>query len=494
MVAVAALIYVFRKIDLVELAHALRAARPGWLVMAVAIYGLVFLAGAWRWHLMLRLSDCAVHPRATARMTLIGHLFYTVFFGVAGGDLAKSALYARWYQLPLAQILASAPLDRLLGLGGLILFIIIAFGLAALNGAFARLGAPSLNLSMRQVVEMLLAVLLIWFCFKRWGQRSILGAVLSAFKDAGARLLHSWRAAGQGLACGFLVQAALAASLALSLQAVSRSPVPWGHMVWTLPVISVASALPFNIAGVGLREGAVMALFGLYGVSPADAVAASLLTLVARLFWAALGGMLLWREQRWQSPHRPLTRSLSIVIPTIKDANLLKETIHRWRAIPEVCEILIVDGEKRDDVRELAVQFGCHLLPDAPGWAGQMQLGAAHATGDVIILLPAGASLPPQAGRVVVNCLRDSGVVGGGFGKAFGAKNPRQYVAQFKYVMRLFWGRCIGDDRLIFVRREALLEAGEFRDRTVREGHELCRRLRKLGRLALADAVAGERY
>src|SRR5580704_4477583 len=96
-VAIIAVFYVFSRINLTELAHALRSARPGWLLAAVAIYGLIFLPAAWRWHLMLRLSGCAVHSGATARMTLIGHFFYTVFFGVAGGDLAKSALYARWY-------------------------------------------------------------------------------------------------------------------------------------------------------------------------------------------------------------------------------------------------------------------------------------------------------------------------------------------------------------------------------------------------------------
>lgn len=304
-VAAAALFYVFSRINLVELAHALRSARPGWLLAAVAVYGLVFPPAAWRWHLMLRLSGCAINAGATARMTLIGHLFYTVLFGVAGGDFAKSALYARWYQFPVPQVLACAPLDRLLGLGGLIVFIVLAFGLAALSGAFAHLGTPSLNLSPRRVALILVLGLLIWICYKRWGRGTVLGTVIGAFKDAGERLLHSWHSAWQGLVCGFLVQALLAASLALGLQAVSRSPVPWSHLLWTFPVISVASALPFNIAGAGLREGAVLQLFGLYGVSPADAVAASLITLVARLFWAVVGGIILWREQRRRRPPCP---------------------------------------------------------------------------------------------------------------------------------------------------------------------------------------------
>ncbi|HZQ46374.1 MAG TPA: lysylphosphatidylglycerol synthase domain-containing protein, partial [Verrucomicrobiae bacterium] len=62
MVAVAALLYVFSRINLVQLAHALRSAQPGWLLATVAVYGLVFLPAAWRWHIVLRLGGCAVHP------------------------------------------------------------------------------------------------------------------------------------------------------------------------------------------------------------------------------------------------------------------------------------------------------------------------------------------------------------------------------------------------------------------------------------------------
>jgi len=47
--------------------------------------------------------------------------------------------------MPLTGILAAAPLDRLLGFGGLLAFIGLAFGLATANGAFANLGPASLN-------------------------------------------------------------------------------------------------------------------------------------------------------------------------------------------------------------------------------------------------------------------------------------------------------------------------------------------------------------
>jgi len=84
LVAGLALFFVFRRIDLHELALTLRWARPGWLLAAIALYGFGFLPAAWRWHLMLALDGWRGASGATARMTLMGHFFYTLFFGMRG--------------------------------------------------------------------------------------------------------------------------------------------------------------------------------------------------------------------------------------------------------------------------------------------------------------------------------------------------------------------------------------------------------------------------
>jgi len=325
-------------------------------------------------------------------------LLHDILWGGRRGFCQISA-YARWYQLPLPEILAAAPLDRLLGLGGLILFIVLAFGLAAINGAFAQLEPASLKMPPLWLALILVLLVLTWIGLGRWGKQSASIRMLRAFKEGGKRLVSSWPASLQGLTCGFLVQVALAGSLAFSLQAVSHSPVPWGRLLWTFPVISVVSALPFNIAGAGLREGAVLALLGLYGVSAADAVAASLLTLVARLFWAAIGGVLLWRERAWHQHQRPVPQTLSVIISTLNEAELLPETIRRLRALPEVCEIMIADGGSCDQTRELAVQLGCRVVTDGSGSNNAIRLETAQAKGDAIVLMDADIWLPEQAGK-----------------------------------------------------------------------------------------------
>ncbi len=144
-VTVAALGVVFHQLNLKELTQTLRTMRWGFFLAALVLFGLLFLPAAARWRLVLRLIGRAVRFSVIARVSLIGHFFYTVMFGVLGGDAAKSAVYARWNQLPLPEVLAAAPLDRLLGFAGLLIFASGAVVLAAVNDGFAGTAPVSLR-------------------------------------------------------------------------------------------------------------------------------------------------------------------------------------------------------------------------------------------------------------------------------------------------------------------------------------------------------------
>jgi uncharacterized membrane protein YbhN (UPF0104 family) len=488
-IAGTALFFVFRRVDLKELGHTLRDAHIGWLIASIVSYGIVFPPSAWRWHLMLRLTGNVVHFGTTFAMTLIGHFFYTVFFGVAGGDFAKSALYARWYQLPLSEILAAAPLDRLLGFGGLFLFALISFGFAAWNGAFAQMNVGSLHIPLQWMAVALILIVSVWIAFKRFGRGQGTSRWLSALRSSLTQMAVSRGIVVQALLCGFLVQIGLAGSLALALQAVSHTHIPWGPLLWTFPVICIVGAIPVSVAGLGFREGAALGLLGLYGISPADAVAASLLTLVGRLAWAAVGGIVLWRDRRLQLHKQPLPTTLSVVVPTLNEAKGLPETLQRARAVPEVAEIIVVDGGSTDETRAVAARMGCKVLQGPPGHAGRLRLGASQATGDVVLFLHADTWLAPNAGKAAINCLRDVHLAGGGFLKKFRDATPLLHGTCLRCAIRLYFGRCIPADQGMFFRREVLESIGGVPDVPLREEFELCWRVRKIGKLALAEST-----
>src|SRR5688572_5822131 len=117
-VTLALLYVIFRRVDYHGLLAALRELKPIWFVLAFAVYGLAMILGGLRWHLALHVTDTVTHLGASCRLFLIGHFFFVALFGAAGGDAAKSAVYARWYGFDLARVIAAAPLDRALGVGG----------------------------------------------------------------------------------------------------------------------------------------------------------------------------------------------------------------------------------------------------------------------------------------------------------------------------------------------------------------------------------------
>lgn len=182
-------------------------------------------------------------------------------------------------------------------------------------------------------------------------------------------------------------------------------------------------------------------------------------------------------------------RTISIIIPALNEAAELPETLRRARALPEVREIILVDGGSSDRTREIAAQLGCEVLAAPPSRGGQLRLGAAQAQGDVLLLLHADTWLPPDAGLAALEALRDPRVVGGGFWKAF--RDPIWFMrgARARCAL-LFWttGRILGDQAM-FIRREALERIGGIPDLPLMEDIELSRRLRRLGRLVLADAT-----
>jgi len=181
--------------------------------------------------------------------------------------------------------------------------------------------------------------------------------------------------------------------------------------------------------------------------------------------------------------------NISIVIPTLNETAELPETLRRARAVPEVCEIIVVDGGSRDDTRELAAGSGCAVFTAPAGRGGQLRLGASRARGEIVLLLHADTWLPPEAGQAALACCRQPEVVGGGFWKVFRDPTWLMYGARARCGLRLWLaGRILGD-QAVFFRREVLDRIGGVPDVPLMEDVELCRRLRPLGRLALADAT-----
>ncbi len=484
---------IFRQIPLANLKESLRHLLPGWFMAAFVVYGTAVLLGGLRSHIAYRLTDRAVHTGASCRAFFAGHFFFVVLFGAVAGEIAKSAVYARWYRFRMAEVLAAAPLDRLFGFAGTTALALAVTVLVFASGGFKaleKLNLPLPGLWLLMLAAFVIIALILLVCWAPSGEAAW-KRTIQTFRAGLRQLTRNRRLAANGVVFGFLTQGALSAVIALNLAAVTQSPLPWAQIGWTFPVITIIGCVPFTVAGAGVREAAALTFLGLYNVPAGDCVAAALLTLVIKLSWAAIGGAVLWREE---SLYRPGANSLqaqtvSVVIPTLNEAAGLAETVQRARLSSQVCEIIVVDGGSVDGTAELATHLGCRVLIHPAGRGGQLRAGAAEAKGDVVLLLHADTFLPPHSCDALLNCLRDRAVVAGGFWKVFQKPALLMLGSKMRCGIRLVLGGRIAGDQAMFVRREILAAIGGVPDVALMEDFELSRRLRRVGRLALADAT-----
>lgn len=481
---------VFSRIDLESLRRAFSHARLSWIVASWGMFGIALLLAAARWHLVLRLSQCQVHGLATSRTVIIGHLFNTLFFGPTGGDIGKSAFYAGKYGFAASPVLATCALDRFLGGVGFFVFVAFTPGFAIYRGHWTERMNSSAGPARWPLWIALAAIAGITFLFlkNRFHWKSPFEQLSTTFKKSGWALLRTPKIGFRGVCLAVICHFCTSCVFLFSVKAVTDATFSMAAVFWVFPVIAMITAAPVTFAGTGLREGAALFFLGQYGIPAADAVAASLLVLVTYFVWAIAGALLFWRESskkaRW-----PRAKSMSAVILTMNDEEKLPATVASVRQIREVKEVIVADGVSRDRTREVAERLGCEVVEGHPSQGAQMRAAAAAASGDVLLYLNTASSLPPDAGEAVLNCLRDSHVVAGGFWKRHRGKPLFTAGAGLQGLLRMGWSGRLLLDPTLFARRGALQAMDGLPNVPLLERFELCRRLQQVGRFAVAGAT-----
>jgi rSAM/selenodomain-associated transferase 2 len=189
---------------------------------------------------------------------------------------------------------------------------------------------------------------------------------------------------------------------------------------------------------------------------------------------------------------------LTIIVPVLDEAAGIGETLavltpFRQRGV----EVIVVDGGSRDGTVALAHPLADRVLSAPRGRAAQMNIGAAAASGDVLLFLHADTVLPDDADGLVQYGLADTGRIWGRFDVEIEGRNPLlALVAGLMNWRSQITGIATGDQAM-FVTREAFAAAGGFPDIPLMEDIALSRKLKRAGRpLCLAARVrtSGRRW
>jgi len=144
--------------------------------------------------------------------------------------------------------------------------------------------------------------------------------------------------------------------------------------------------------------------------------------------------------------------------------------------------VLFVDGGSRDASRCMVSAAGFRLVDSEPGRARQMNTGAEHSRGQLLLFLHADSRLPPMDLRALEPCMLRCGRVWGRFDvRIEGCSFCLPLIAFMMNLRSRLTGIATGD-QAIFVLREAFEQLGGFPDQPLMEDVELSKRLKRLSR------------
>ncbi len=174
--------------------------------------------------------------------------------------------------------------------------------------------------------------------------------------------------------------------------------------------------------------------------------------------------------------------TVSVVLPTLNEESCLAETLRLLRE-QRPHEIIVADGGSTDATCGVA-GVADRLVQGPRGRAAQMNLGALHASGDVLLFLHADCRLETGALQAAERCLR-RGAAAGCFQMRVEATGVVYRLIDFCGTARVRLTGLIYGDQGLFMRRDLFKQIGGFPALQLMEDVFISKRLRRRGRIVV---------
>ena len=179
---------------------------------------------------------------------------------------------------------------------------------------------------------------------------------------------------------------------------------------------------------------------------------------------------------------------ISVVVPSWRDAENLEKLLPALSRLRGVAETIVVDASGDGKAERIALASGATFISSSsPNRGEQMNLGAAAASGDVIIFQHSDTNLEDAHLGAVEVAMTDANVIGGAFFRKFDGRHPRLMWLESVARFLTSHGGTLYGDQSIFVRRDVFMKLGGFAKIPLMEDVEFSRRLRGAGKIAVLD-------
>lgn len=263
-------------------------ADPAWLAAGFLAKVLAVVCAGERWRDSLRAAGERVSHGLALRLMFTGLFFGQVLPGALGGDVVRGWLSYRGGLSSSAVVLALV-MDRLLALVGCValLFVGLPHLVATAPPTIAWAGPLAALLLLAGLVAGIQADRIPLPAFAKRPPVRALQAQVARLRAA----LLSW-AALSGLLHSVVVHVCTVVAVVAYARALAL-PVTVADALAVVPMTIFAAALPLSLNGWGVREGAFVAGFALYGLGAAEALVLSLMIGLS-VTLSSLPGGLLW--------------------------------------------------------------------------------------------------------------------------------------------------------------------------------------------------------
>ena len=169
----------------------------------------------------------------------------------------------------------------------------------------------------------------------------------------------------------------------------------------------------------------------------------------------------------------------SIIIPTLNEELIIESALTRLQNLRPACEIIIADGGSTDATIDLAASYADQVISSPQGRALQMNAGASHASGDVLIFLHVDTVLPDKALALIEQSLSNTH----SWGRFDIRLSGRHLMFRLIALMMNWRSRLTGiatGDQVIFVSKQAFSGVGQYPEISLMEDIALCKALNKI--------------